>query len=268
MQRAAAGLIAALATVGVAAPAAFGQRRHHVARHKHTHHRSTRATDESLDNCPPGQSDPSYCNGPPVIDAGPVTGQTTNTATVKLTTPTPGDLIVAFVRADSPSSAGNTASVSGGPGLVWKRIARANAALGDSEVWVATAGGKLNSAAITATLTKYTGYNAALTVIAFSNASGISTAKTFSSNSGAPAGTLTTTTANTWVFAAGNDWLSSTPRTVGPAQTLQQQSFDSVGDTYWVQSTAAPTAAAGTPVTINDIAPTTDPFNLVLVDIV
>lgn len=56
-------------------------------------------------------------------------------------------------------------------------------------------------------------------------------------------------------------------RTVGAKQALVHESFTTSGDTYWVQSTASPTAAAGTTVTISDAAPKTDPYNRVLVEI-
>jgi hypothetical protein len=84
---------------------------------------------------------------------------------------------------------------------------------------------------------------------------------------GAPTGSLTTSQASSWVFAIGDDWLKSIPRTLGPGQTLIHQATDSVGDTYWVQATNAITPTACTSVTINDTAPTTDPYNLVLVEI-
>jgi hypothetical protein len=48
---------------------------------------------------------------------------------------------------------------------------------------------------------------------------------------------------------------------------LVHEATDAVGDTYWVQATSSPTPLSGTKVTINDIAPTSDPYNLVLVEI-
>ncbi|MGO9900292.1 MAG: hypothetical protein ACLP0J_11490 [Solirubrobacteraceae bacterium] len=57
------------------------------------------------------------------------------------------------------------------------------------------------------------------------------------------------------------------PEPRGPGQTVQHTYTDRVGDTYWVQSTTAPTPVSGTSVTINDTAPTADPYNLVLVEV-
>lgn len=69
------------------------------------------------------------------------------------------------------------------------------------------------------------------------------------------------------VYAVGNDWTASIPRALGPNQTLIAQSTDARGDTYWVQSLNAPTPIAGTTVTIDDTAPTTDEWNLAPIEI-
>jgi hypothetical protein len=216
-------------------------------------------------NCMPGSTDPSYCE-PPMIDGKPVTGQSNTSATAKVSTSSAGEVLVAFVRSDSPSPSGNSSSVTGG-GLAWRRVAQENRALGDAEAWTATAGTRLSSVPITAKATNYSGYDEVLTVIAFEGATGIGAHGTFFSTRGAPTGTIKTTRPNSWVFAAGDDWLRSVGRTPRPGQKIQQESYDSGGDTYWVQSTSAPTAAAGTSVTINDTAPTSDPYDLVLVEV-
>ena len=50
-------------------------------------------------------------------------------------------------------------------------------------------------------------------------------------------------------------------------QTLVDQFLAPAGDTYWVQRQNSPTPASGTAVTINDTAPTTDQYNLTLIEI-
>jgi hypothetical protein len=213
--------------------------------------------------CMTGSGDPSYCTAPSIDTK--TTAQSVAFAVTNVSTTAPGDLLVAFARADSPRCAGNTATVSGG-GLTWTLAGRENKGLGDSEVWTARATSTLHNAAIREKL-HFARYDAALTVIAFKNATGIGASSESYSAAGAPSGSLTTTQPQSWVFAAGNDWAQSLARTPDTGQQLQQQSFDSVGDTYWVQSTSDPTPAAGTTVTINDTAPTGDPFNLVLVEV-
>lgn len=68
---------------------------------------------------------------------------------------------------------------------------------------------------MTANLTT-TGYGEALTVVAYSHAPGTGQTAGAAKAKDAPTATLTTTTANSWVFAVGNDWTASVLRTVGP----------------------------------------------------
>lgn len=188
-----------------------------------------------------------------------------NSATASVSTTTPGDLLLAFVGSDSPTSGGQSSVVSGG-GLTWTKLGADNKQLGDAEVWSARVTGVLTGAKITAKQ-NIACWDEALTVVAYKNATGTGNATTSDAPKGAPTGTLTTSQANSWVWAAGDDWLASIPRTPGPSQTVEHSATDKVGDTYWVQSTAAPTPAGGTPVTINDTAPTQDPYNYVLVEV-
>ena len=183
-----------------------------------------------------------------------------------MSTPTAGDLVVAFVAGDGPSGGGQTATVSGG-GLSWSLVGRTNTKLGTSEIWSARATGTLSGAAIEkASVRSRPGHMVSLTVVAYSGA-GSRGRPGASAGTGAPTASLTTTQAGSWVFAVGNDWDRAIDRTLGPNQTLVSQATDPAGDTYWVQSPTAPTASAGTPVTINDTAPTADRWNLELIEI-
>jgi hypothetical protein len=85
--------------------------------------------------------------------------------------------------------------------------------------------------------------------------------------SGAPSGSVVTTGNGSLVVGVGDDWDNAIARTLGPNQTLVHQFLSPVGDTYWVQAQSASTAVAGTTVTINDTAPTTDRFNLSICEI-
>jgi hypothetical protein len=199
----------------------------------------------------------------PVIDDTCVQNGATSVTTKGLVT-SPNDLIVAYVSSDGPASGGQNVTVTS-TGLTWTRVAKQNAELGDSEVWVANAGSK-KSVDITAKADKK-GYNMVLTTVSYKNATGIGANGIFKAPSGAPIGTIATTQGNSWVWAVGNDWASAKTRTAGPGQTIVAQETSSGGDTYWVQSTTGPTPIAGTNVTINDTAPTGDPYNLVVVEI-
>ena len=200
----------------------------------------------------------------PKIDAK-LTATAANTATVSVSTPTTGDLIVAFVAGDGPARGGQKATVSGGH-LTWALVGRTNTERGTSEIWSARAVGRLTRAAIKATLAK-TGYKVSLTVVAFSKAPSTGVRKGASAITGAPKASLTTTKPESWVFAVGNDPNRAVKRTLGPNQTLVSQTTDAAGETHWVQATRAPTASPPTRVTINDTAPTKDRWNLELVEI-
>jgi hypothetical protein len=90
-----------------------------------------------------------------------------------------------------------------------------------------------------------------------------------SAAAGAPNGTLVTTRANSLVIGVGTDWDAA--RTMMPAagQVLINSFNTPNGDTYWVQRTSPPVAAAGTSVTIRDSYGTLMPdrWNLSLIEI-
>jgi hypothetical protein len=202
---------------------------------------------------------------PPVVEDSSNALGTTSVSTKGLDTSQANELVVAYVSADGPAKGGQSVTVSGS-GLTWTRVDQETGAAGDAEVWMAHAG-TLKHVNVTAKA-KIGGYRLFLEDVSYQNATGIGAHKGFSSASGAPSGTITTTQGNSWVWAVGFDWLHATPRKVGSGQTLFSQNLDSSAqNTYWTQSTTSPTPVAGTPVTINDTAPTTDPYDLVLVEI-
>jgi hypothetical protein len=184
------------------------------------------------------------------------------------------ELLLAFIATDAPGSGTNTIvnSVSGG-GLTWVLVLRTNTQKGDSEVWRAFAPVLVSNATVTVTLSNSVA--STLTVMSFAgadvtgtNGSGaIGATKSANAASGAPTASLTTTRANSWVFGVGNDYDNAIGRTLGANQTLIHQFLSSLGDTYWVQRQNTPTAVSGTLVNINDTAPTTDRYDLAVVEI-
>jgi len=185
-----------------------------------------------------------------------------------LTTAQSGELLLAFIASDGPRSGSQSiGSVSGG-GLTWTLRQRVNSQRGTSEIWQAVAPLALSKAVITATRSKGN-YQGAISVAAFVGADTILNGATGAgaAATGAPSASLTTTRAGGWVWAVGNDWDSATGRTVGSAQTLVDQYLSPSGDTFWLQRQTAPTPAAGTLVTIDDTAPTTDQWNLALIEV-
>jgi hypothetical protein len=174
--------------------------------------------------------------------------------------------LVAFVSSDGPAGSGKqTFTVSGG-GLTWTLAKRSNSQSGDAEIWTARATGTLSAQKVTATPSAG-GLHNSLTVIAFSKAAGIGVTAAASAASGAPDLSLPGTGQGSWVFAVGNDWDAAIARTPVSGQTIVHQRVDSAsGDTFWVQSTTAPNASAGT-VDIHDSAPTTDEWNYAGVEV-
>jgi hypothetical protein len=196
------------------------------------------------------------------------TGGTTISAPA-LTTSHPGELLLAFIASDGPSSGGGQSipGVSGG-GLTWTLRRRTNAQAGTAEIWQAVAPSVLTNAAITATRASG-GYQGSITVAAFAGADTTSNGATASGSAtiGAPSVSLTTTRAGSWVWGVGDDWDAAKAHTLGAGQEMVDQFLASAGDTFWVQRRSGVTPLAGTPVTIDDTAPTGDRWNLAAVEV-
>jgi hypothetical protein len=209
---------------------------------------------------------PPPSGGPLAMDASVSQDGRSAQTTPAFSTLSTGDLLLAFVSADGPTSGGQTATVSGA-GLSWSLVRRANTRFGTSEIWKAVAPGRLTDARVTATPAS-SGYDMSLHVVAFAGSAGVGATAAGSATSGAPRVSLTTTADGSWVFGVGNDWDSARGRTIGADQAFLHQWVDSgVGDTFWMQRRNSPTARAGTAVTIDDTAPTDDQWNVAAVEV-
>jgi hypothetical protein len=183
-----------------------------------------------------------------------------------------GELLLAFISTDAVSS-GITVSSVIGASLTWALVQRTNAQMGTAEIWRAFAPGTLSNVKVTASLSQSVA--ASITVVTFSgidssgtNGSG-AVGATASGNaaSGSPSATLVTTRNNSWVFGVGNDWDEAVSRSLPAGQAMVHQYLATIGDSYWVQEESTPTPLSGTPVTVNDTSPTSDRYNLSLVEI-
>jgi len=187
--------------------------------------------------------------------------------TPAFSTASPGELLVAFVAYDGPLTGGQTAQVSSA-GLIWTLVKRSNIQLGTSEIWSAIAPTALSNATVTAETIGTSGWFGSLTVIAFKNASGVGIAGAQSAPTGPPNVYVPGVSEGNWVFAVGNDWDGAAARTPVAGQVLVHQRVETaVGDTFWVQSTAAASTAPGI-VEIRDTAPTNHQWNYAAVEIV
>jgi len=195
-----------------------------------------------------------------------------NITSPTFSTTSASELLLAFVATDAKSS-GITVTSMTGAGLTWVLVRRTNAQLGTAEIWRAFAPNRLSRVSVRANLSQRV--PASITIVSFTgadtsgtNGSGaVGATGSGNANPGAPTATLVTTRNNSWVFGVGCDWDNAIGRTVPSNQTLVNQYLASVGDTYWVQRQAAPTATSGTTVTINDTAPATDRFNLSIAEV-
>ena len=187
--------------------------------------------------------------------------------TPSFTTAAPGDVLLALAGSDGPNkSAGQSLSISGG-GLAWTLVKRANSQAGDAEIWTATAPTALTNATVTSK-PAVGGYDQSLTVISMQMSDGVGASVAGGALSGPPSVSLTTTGEGSLVFGVGQDWDRALARTLGPNQTLLNAYLDTgTGDTYWSQYTSAVVPFTGTPVTLNDTAPTGDRWNFAAVEL-
>ena len=193
-----------------------------------------------------------------------VKGFGTSAVTVAMTNSS-SEVVVAFVSADAASAA-QTVTVSD-PGatnrLSWHLAGRANAQLGDAEIWwTITTGSNFSVLATPAQL----GKNTELTVETFAGSAGIGAVQTKSVAKGAPSVTLTPQTTGSYLSAVGMDYDNSVARTLGGGQALDAEDTDSAGDTYWVQH-AVSLGVAGQAVVMSDTAPTGDRFDITAVEV-
>jgi hypothetical protein len=192
---------------------------------------------------------------------------TSDAVTGAFATVLPGETLLALVSADGPETGRQRAAVTGG-GLTWKLLSRANASPGDAEVWKAIAISATTISPITATLNS-SGYDVSLSVVAMEGADGVGADAHASGSSGAPHLTLTTLASTSLVFAAGNDWDRAAARKLPVGWVMLDEWLNAgTGDTYWSQYTNHTTGKAGTRVSVRDLSPKNDHWNLAAVELV
>jgi hypothetical protein len=178
-----------------------------------------------------------------------------------------GETLLALVSADGPQGGHQTATVSGG-GLRWKLVSRANGSPGDAEVWQAMASHAMSVSGVRA-VPSSGGYGVSLNVIAMEGGDGTGASASGSGTTGAPTVKLRTESATSLVFAVGHDWDAATARKLPVGWVMLDQWLDtSAGDTFWSQYTNQPTGHAGTRVTVTDLAPTHDHWDLAAVELI
>jgi hypothetical protein len=236
-----------------------------------THTISARATDTSGNTATATAVTVTVQNPPPEMvcflqDVNVTANGLGTVTTSSFHTGLPGELLLAFVATDGPTTGGQTATVTGA-GLTWTLIKRANAQAGDAEIWAATAAGIVTSGTVTST-EGIGGYYQSLNLVALQGTNGTGASAATGASTGAPTISLTTTHDHSLVFGVGNDWDNAVARTVGANQSIESQYLAPSGDTFWTQYTTVQSGAAGQTVTLNDTAPTTDRYNFAAVEII
>jgi Subtilase family/Bacterial Ig-like domain (group 3)/Nidogen-like len=192
------------------------------------------------------------------------------TAAAKLTSPwfstsQTGELLVALVAAEGPSSkTQKITSVSGG-GLTWTLAARSNSAGGTAEVWQAWTNARLRRANVVAKFSVI-GYRGSITVAAFTGAAHhLAATSVGGSRTGAPEVTLRPTGSNSLVWGVGHNSNVAASVSTPAGQSVSHQ-FARVSDTYWVQSVDSRTTAR-TPVRVRTLTPNTGRWQFSAVEI-
>jgi len=217
--------------------------------------------------------------GPITVDASVSVDQSISSSSISvpaLSTVSGNELLLALVatgyRSGKLPSPTTVTGISGG-GLAWVLVTRTDVQKGASEIWRAFASTPLSGVSIIATLSQ--SVPASMTLMSFTgvnptgtNGSGaIGSTGSGNAGSGAPAATLIATNSGSLVLGVGTDSNNALARTVGPGQTLLHEYLASTTDTFWVQQLSSATVASGASITINDSAPTSDPYNLSIVEI-
>jgi len=178
-----------------------------------------------------------------------------------------GELLIAFVSSNGPSSAPQTATVTGA-GLTWTLLERSNSQPGTAEIWMAVAMVPLTSVWVQSQQS-VTGYEQMLTIVGLTGAQTATGAgQAASGASGAPSVSLTSSSAGSWLYAVGSDFTSSARRVPGSGQTIVAEVADGVGNSdLWTQVAAAETNSAGVSVALSDSAPGNDAWNLAAIEV-
>lgn len=194
----------------------------------------------------------------------------TNTKTIA--TNFPNELLLAFICIQKGTT--TVSSISGGTGLTWVNVGRANTNAGSVELWRAfSAAPQSFTATITYSASTLSGNHMFVGIIGAdqsgTNGSGaIGSFVTGTSTTAAPTINLTTTRNNSWVWAATNDPTGTTAPVMGASQTLIRNISDATNTCQsWMQRQNAFTPQTGTTVTMNATAPSTDSCNILAVEI-
>jgi hypothetical protein len=210
--------------------------------------------------------------GNPIVQVSVSADGTGAQTTAAFSTTTSGEVLVALVASDGPTTGVNNQNMAvSGAGLTWTRVQRVAVQRGVAEIWTATAPTALTNVTVTSTqsVTTVLGgpVNQSLHVVAFTNASAVGASAVASGATGAPRVSVVTQAAGSVIYGVGIDFDQAIARTVPAGQTKVHEFLAPSGDTMWMQSLNAASTAAAQTVTLNDTAPTGNQWNFAVVEI-
>ena len=185
----------------------------------------------------------------------------------KLTTSQNGELLLALISTDGPTSPTQRVTKVTGGGLTWTLASRANQTWGTTEIWQARATNRLSKVVITADLAK-SGFDGAITVVAFTGAADrVASTGAASGVTGAASVTLDPGSCNSLIWATGHNWSRATNPIPALGQSIVHKFIDTrVGDSYWTQRVDVPTLD-GSPVVVKASGSVKDRWTMVAVEV-
>jgi PASTA domain-containing protein len=207
-------------------------------------------------------------SGPPeplAVDAFVFSDGTGTRVTSPFSTSEPGEVLVAFVASDGPSSTTRQTMTVSGAGLEWTLVRRVNKNDGTAEIWTATAPAALSNVTVTST-PAIGGFDQSLTVMSFAGSSGIGgSGAAFGLGNVGPNLSFLAQADGSFVIGVGNDPERRQARTPNAGQVIVHQWVDTrVNATFWAQEVGGTTA--GSFVALGD-AVTNSVWNMVAVEI-
>jgi PKD repeat protein/flagellar hook assembly protein FlgD len=178
-----------------------------------------------------------------------------------------GELVLAHVSADGPSSRRQRVTSLTGGGLRWSLAARSNDGRGTAEIWQAKTTQAISQLQVAAKLARY-GYHGSITVASFKGRQVVGATSVAAAGSrGAPRVKLTPARDRSLVWAAGHASTRAQAPVAQPGQTIVHQFLDTrAKDTFWTQRLDGP-ASRGVPVRMGVSTPTRDRWQMVAVEL-
>jgi len=177
-----------------------------------------------------------------------------------------GELVLAHVSADGPSSRRQQVTSLTGGGLRWSLAARSNDGRGTAEIWQAKTTQAISQLQVTAKLA-HDGHHGSITVASFKGRQVVGATSAAAGSKGTPGVTLTPARDRSLVWVAAHDATRAQAPVPLPGQTIVHQFLDSrAKDTFWTQRLVGLTSR-GVPVRMGASMPTRDQWQMVAVEL-